>query len=371
LALKKRQIDPIFAAINALPDDRRQPLDEDFRNIDSISTPGGISQIIEEARFQGFDIIETLLPFASLIDRAAWACLHHRPVFDAAIRLAVRELLPGRYWKRRLPVKALPGSDLHGAIKPLETAISTYFTEQERRGKACQVDYLKRGRLHHFFAYPEDFPASPLAWTAQGLSPNRYRPAFEVLFVFDDIAGWLDIYCEAGKQTVQQLHSIFAKTVIALRDLPQVAKPAYTLEGLKRPNFQFLRAPDSPIGDVRLKRLTFAVRGESTKISIETDPVTDRLALHQQIDQVFSVGRAEPRRIALGQTKVIGATFTAKIDQGSGKAARTRTFDITTRSCALKYEGHDLLLRQMLVDSGIDVTGQPVAVHGESARPAA
>lgn len=369
--LKQRQIDPIFAAIHALPDDRRQALDEDFRNIDSLSTSGGISQIIEEARFQGFDIIKSLLPFASLIDRAAWACLHHRPVFDAAIRLAVRELLPGRYWKRRLPVKALPGADLNGAVKPLETAISMYFTEQEGRGKACQVDYLKRGFLQYFFAYPEDFPASPLAWTAQGLSPNRYRPAFEVLFVFDDTAGWLDIYCEAGKQTVQQLHSLFANTVISLRDLPEVAKPVYALEGLKRRNFQFLRPPDSPIRDVRLKRLNFAVGGESTKISIETDPVTDRLALHQQIDQVFSVAGAEPKRIALGQTKVISATFTAKIDQDGGKAARTRTFDVTTRSCALKYEGHDLLLRQMLMDSGIDVTGQPVAVHGEPARPAA
>ena len=122
---------------------------------------------------------------------------------------------------------------------------------------------------------------------------------------------------------------------------------------------------------MRLKRLTFVVRGESTKISIETDPLTDRLALHQQIDQVFSVGGSEPKRIALGQTKVISATFTAKIDQDSDKAARTRTFDITTRSCALKYEGHDLLLRQMLMDSGIDVTGQPVAAHGEPARPAA
>ena len=370
-ALKKRQIDPIFSAINALPDDLRQPLYEDFRNIDSISTPGGISQIIEEARFQGFDIIGSLLPFASLTDRAAWACLHHRPVFDAAIRLAVRELLPGRYWKRRLPVKPRPAADLKGAIKPLETAISTYFTEQEGRGKACQVDYLKRGDLHYFLAHPEDFPASPLAWTAQGLNPHRYRPAFEIVFVFDDADGWLDIYCVAGKQTVHQLHGLFAKTVIALRDLPKVAKPAYALEGLKRRNFQFLRPPDSPIRDVRLKRLTFAVRGESTKISIETDPVSDRLALHQQIDQVFSVAGAEPKRIALGQTKVISATFTAKIDQDSGKAARTRTFDITTRSCALKYEGHDLLLRQMLMDSGIDVTGQPVAAHGEPARPAA
>jgi hypothetical protein len=66
-ALKTRQIDPIFAALNALPEDQRQKLDEDFRNINLLSTPGGIRQIIEEARFQGFDIIENLRPIASLI----------------------------------------------------------------------------------------------------------------------------------------------------------------------------------------------------------------------------------------------------------------------------------------------------------------
>lgn len=316
-ALKKRQIDPIFVAINALPDDRRQSLDEDFRNIVSLATPAGISHLIEEARFHGFDIIQDLHPIQSLIDRAAWMCLHHRPVFKEAVRLAVRELLPGRYWKRRLPVKPLPRAELNGAAKPLETAISTYFTEQEGRGKACQVDYLKRGGLHHFFAYPEDFPASPLAWTAHGLNPHRYRPAFEVVFVFDDAAGWLDIYCERGRQTVDQLRSLFAETVVALHDLPEWTKSAYRLEGLKSRNFQFLRPPDSPIRDVRLKRLSFAVRGEPTKISIDTDPVRDRFALHREMDRIFSTGRAEARGIALGQTKIIGATLTATIDQGA------------------------------------------------------
>jgi hypothetical protein len=122
---------------------------------------------------------------------------------------------------------------------------------------------------------------------------------------------------------------------------------------------------------VRLKRLGFAMLGESTKISIETDPIGDRFALHQEMERVFSAGRAEPKRIAVAQTKVIGATITARIDQDGSKPTRTRTFDITTRSCALKYEGHDLLLRQMLMDSGIDVPGQPVAAHGEPERPAA
>jgi hypothetical protein len=191
------------------------------------------------------------------------------------------------------------------------------------------------------------------------------------VFVFDDAAGWLDIYCESGKETVEGLRALFAKTVIALHDLPESGKPAYALEGLKSRNFQFIRPPDSPIKDVRLKRLGFAVLGESTKISIETDPAADRHTLHQEMERVFSAGRAEPKRIAVAQTKVIGATLTATIDLGDGGRPRTRTFDITTRSCALKYEGHDLLLRKTLIASGIDVTGQPAAAHGEPARPAA
>jgi hypothetical protein len=369
--LKKRQIDPIFSALTVLPDDRRQKLDEDFRNVFALATPAGVSHIIEESRFRGVQIVEELRPITSLLDKAAWACLRHRSVFEAAARLAVREILPGRYWKRRLPVNALPGADLVGAVKSLEAAISSYFTEAEGRGNACLVEYLKRGSLHHFFAYPEDFPASPLAWTAQGLGSHSYRPAFEVVFVFDDTAGWLDIYCETGMQTVQRLRSLFADSVIALRDLPDSAMPAYALEGLKSSTFQFIRPPDSPIKDVRLKRLGFVVLGEPIRIAIETDPTGNRLALHRGIERFFSVGRAEPKRVGLGQAKVINATLTATIDQGNGTRARTRTFDITNKSCALKYEGHDLLLRRMLVDSGIDITGAPDAIHGNPARPAA
>jgi hypothetical protein len=88
------------------------------------------------------------------------------------------------------------------------------------------------------------------------------------------------------------------------------------------------------------------------------------------MERVFSAGRAEPKRIAVTQTKVIGATLTATIDHSGGRS-RTRTFDITTKSCALKYEGHDLLLRQMLIDSGIDVASMPARVDGEPERPAA
>jgi hypothetical protein len=188
-ALKKRQIEPIFAAITALPDDQRHKLDDDFRQIFALATPAGITHIIDEARFRGIEIVHRLRPIASPLDKAAWARVRERSVFESAVRLAVRDTLSGRYWKRRLPIGNLPGVDLAGTVKALEAAISSYFTEQEGRGKACLIEYLKRGSVHHFFAFPEDFPASPLAWTAQGLGPHTYRLAFEVVFIFDNSAG--------------------------------------------------------------------------------------------------------------------------------------------------------------------------------------
>ena len=42
---------------------------------------------------------------------------------------------------------------------------------------------------------------------------------------------------------------------------PEATKPAYALEGLKTRGFQFVRSPDSPIVDVRVKRLGFGVIG--------------------------------------------------------------------------------------------------------------
>jgi hypothetical protein len=69
----------------------------------------------------------------------------------------VRDFCRWLYWKRRLPLEACPGAELSGATKALEGAIRSYFSTEEGRGRACQVDYVRREALHHFFAYPEDF----------------------------------------------------------------------------------------------------------------------------------------------------------------------------------------------------------------------
>ncbi len=368
---KAREIESMVAAINALPEDRRLSFDQDGRAIQSLATRAGLKHILAEAQYRQLAIVEELQRPRTILNKVAWTRFRHGEVFAGASRLAVRDILPGRYWKRRLPLTARPGADLSIAERPLEAAISHYFTTEEGRGKACKVEYFRRGSLHHFFAYPEDYPASPLAWTAQGLGPHVYRPALEIVFVFDDAAGWLDIYFEGDKEGIERLRGVFAKTVLAIRDLPDLSRPVYSLDALKARDFQFVRPPDSVIADLRLKRLGFLVLGKSVKISVEADPTFDPFALHNEIEQIFSPVPAVLGWYTLAQTKVISATIAATIDLHDGARPRRRTFDITERACALKHEGHDLLLRQMLIDSGIDLSANPGLRDGEPTRPAA
>jgi hypothetical protein len=257
-------------------------------------------------------------------------------------------------------------------IKTLEDAVSAYFRREEGRGKACKVEYRKRGSIHQFHAFPEDYPAAPMAWSNLGLEPHPYRPAFEVVFVFHEDEASLDIYFEGGKPTVERLWQIFAATVLGIDDLRKVEKPSYGLDALKSGNFSFIRSPDSPILDVRIKRLGFAIMGvPSTKVTVETDVPRDPHAIQDRVGRTFARGELQPGRFALSQAKVISATLLATIDPRDGRKPRIRSFDLSTRTCSLKYDETDLLLRRMLIDSGSDRTGIPADASTGSPRQVA
>jgi hypothetical protein len=118
-----------------------------------------------------------------------------------------------------------------------------------------------------------------------------------------------------------------------------------------------------------IKALRFRILGRPTTISVETSTAEGRHAIYDELERLFTVVPGIHGRIALSQTKVIGATLTATIDHGDGARPRKRTFPISVKSCGLRYDGDDLLLRQVLIDSGIDLTAPP-AQHA-AARPAA
>jgi len=113
------------------------------------------------------------------------------------------------------------------------------------------------------------------------------------------------------------------------------------------------------------------VLGRATTISIETDVRESRHAMYDEVERVFAVASGMPGRIALSQARVISATLTATIDHRDGGRARKRTFPMSVKSCGLKYDGDDLLLRQILIESGIDLAAGTQAFDAATSRPAA
>jgi hypothetical protein len=371
-ALKPRNIDPIVEALNRLADDQRAGLDRDFQDIAALASEAGLRQIIDEARFQGVILDAELQRLDGFLDKSLWTFLRVRQIFDAASRFAVRDILSGRYWKRGLPLPGAPGADLADRVPALQSAVSAFFQGEEGRGRSCQIDYFRREPRHWFYAFPEDYSAAPLAWSSAGLAPRPLRPAFEVIFVYDDRDGTLDVYCQGGRRTIERLWQVFAQAVLGITELPELTKPSYALEALKARGFAFIRPPASAIADLRIRRLGLAILGGvPTKVSVEVDPSADAQALHHALNRLFVPSLPPPGRWSLAQSKVISARLVATIDCGDGRKPRKRTFDLSEKTCALRYEGDDLLLRRVLIDSGIDRTGKPGDAGTGETGPAA
>ncbi len=354
--LKPRTFQPIFEAVMALPEDARAAIDADFRKVALLGNQAGLQHLRAEADHKGLDLGSALQTQNSFLNKAFWAFLNHRNVFDRASRFATPHLT-GRYWKRGLPLVSAPGIELGDRVDVLREAISLHFFKEEGRGRACKVDYDARRPSHMFYAFPEDYPAAPLAWLRDELAPHPFRPAFEVVFVYRDDDGTLDVYFEGAKASVDQLWQLFARSVLGLTDLPTLTKPAYWLEPLKSSSFSFTWPIQAPITSVRTKRLTFATMGDTpTRVSVTSDVSNDGSALHRAIDRLFVRDGPSVGRMSLNHARVVGAQLQAVVDHHDGTRPKTRSFDISEQSCALKHDGDDLHLRHMLAASGIDRT---------------
>lgn len=367
-SLKPRAIDPIIEALNLLPDARRAELDQDFAMIDSLADQAGTQQIVQEADFQGARIEDELRVQDGFLNKSFWTFLYSRSVFEGASRFAMPSLR-GRYWKRRLPLAGARDTDLASKVPPLENALSRYFLHEEGRGKACKIEYHQRPPLHTFHAFPEDFSAAPLAWSTAGLGPHPYRPAFEVVFVYNEAASALDIYFEGGKPTIERLWGLFAEKVFGIGEPLKAERPVYSLERFKADNVLRAQGLDGVIVDLRVKRLGFTIFGSpGITVAVEANVSRNPEAIRPVLNRVFANGVAPDERYALSQAMVVSAQVQALLDRHDGKKPRSRTFDLTQKSCSLKYEGDDLLLRRLLLDLGIDGTAPRV---GGATRPPA
>ena len=362
--------DALVAAWLALPNEQRNPMDEDFRDIHDLCDEGGFVAIRDEAEWRyrtdpsALDAFVTSL--SSLPDhheRAMVTFLDFRLLWKGASRFHHADRLA--YWRKRKHLPHKPAAVDSASILQLSGKIGTYFHHTEGRGKNCMVEPLRRGDRDYFFAYPEDHSQRSLDWVNDEFKTRPHNPAFEVVFVYSQAEGSLDLNFRGSPKTIEALQNIFAQAILKLDALPPDPKDdrVYDLDPLKSKGFEFIYKPGSGIEKVVVKKVRLSSRErKGDRITVEADSTQEPQAVYHLIE---TINKGLPLGIYSVTQVELAVTMAAEV----GKHAKTHTLRIAhPNSCSLKYDELDLKLRDMLEASGIEPKA-PAADAAPSASP--
>ena len=343
-----KQADSLFAAFTALPEEQQTTIEAEFQDIHAMACDGGIQALIDESAFHGEDgFVESISAIDGFHPKVMWAFLEKPHLWQGATMFLHADNVSGSYWKKRNDFPPVPPDVGDNAIKNLANSISAYFRNNEGRGKNCKVEPYRRHNKEYFFAYPEDFGLSAVEWVSNSLKSRARHPAFEIIFVYCEQEGSLDIYAPNNTKAVPELQKIFTKTILHLETLPDgtVDKRVYDLDPLADAEFQFQYDPESGIERIEVTQLRLTLKfGSKKRIILEADTKHDPSAVYDLLELL----KPPPYFITLARLKV---TFEPKL----GKRARTRTFNITyPNSLSLGHDGDDLKIRKVLAESGLE-----------------
>lgn len=350
--LTETKIEPIHEAWLKLPDEVRNDMERDFREVHDLATEGGNNAIRDEAQFHGEDLTETLSKLDDFHERAMWTLLERPKYWSGAVYFHRADSVPQSYWRERKNVPRKPANfDQNSSeVRKLEQHISAYLFTMQGRGQNCKVECYRRGALDYFFAYPEDYAQASVEWAGKKFMRRVHHPAFEIIFVYSQADGKLAVYLAGDRKPVPDLQAIFAQAILKAELGPnEKDERVYELGPMRNRNFQFSYASESGITDVAVCRLRLSVHGKKERITLEADPSYNKQAIFDLLDKVT-------KGIPLTQMAVtrVGIKVTFAHTPGARRQP-TRTFDIScTNSCSLRYDGRDLIIRKMLVDSGIE-----------------
>ena len=349
-ALTETQVDLIYEAWLKLPEDARNVIEQDFQDIDELATEAGSKAILDEARWHGEDLAQQFASLAGFHEHAFWVNLERPKYLPGALAFHHADAVPASYWRKRKNLPRRPASVDPVSVGKLEQNLGNYFHTMQGRGQNCKVDCYRRNNLDYFFAYPEDYSQASVEWVGKEFKRRPHHPAFEVIFVYSQNDGSLDIHLSGDRKPVPDLQVIFADMILKATLGPdEKDERVYDFNPLRSRDLQFVFRPESGIADVAVKKLRLQVHGTSERIVLEADPSNNKQAVFDLLDKVT-------RGIPLSQMTITQVGIKVTFAQCAlSRKPCVRTFDIYwPNSCSLKHDGLDLIIRKMLADSGIE-----------------
>jgi hypothetical protein len=345
--LKQTEVEPILEAFQALGDQKQAEIEAEFQDIHALSCEGGVSALVDEAAFHGDENFATeLAKIDGFHAKIMWAFLEKPDYWRGATMFQHADNVSPSYWKKRNDLPSLPPHVEVEDIEALASEISVMFSK-EGRGRNCKVEPYRRHNREYFFAYPEDYAQLGIEWVSNKLKTLAHHPAFEIIFVYCEEEGSLDIYAPRNTKAVPELQRLFARTILKLETLEdgEVDNRVYDLAPVADRGFQFHIPPESGIESAVVTRMRLSLkRVKKDRITLEADTKDNPKAVYDLRDSL----NLPPHYITQLSVKV-------KFESREGRRGCTKTFNITyPNSCALHNDGLDLKIRQMLSESGLE-----------------
>lgn len=346
--LNETAVDVLQDALNALPDGQKAEIEAIFQDINALACEGGIAALIDEASFHNDEtFVEAIAAIEGFHAKAMWAFLEKPSYWRGASMFLHADNVSASFWKKRSDLPKIPPHVEDEDIKALASAISEFFYNKEGRGRNCVVEPYRRNHKEYFFAYPEDFAQTAVEWEGNALKNKAHHPAFEIIFVYTEAEGSLDIYAPKNTKALADLQLMFAQHILKLAALEngEIDKRVYELTPVVEDSFEFKIEPASGIASVVVTRLRVNLKqGDKRRITLEADTAKDPQAVYKLLEE-----------LKLPPYYVSQLTLKVTFESVGNKRAKTRMVNIThPNSCALNYDGNDLKIRQMLAKSGLE-----------------
>jgi hypothetical protein len=316
-----------------LPPGPREAVEQMLRHVHDMASDAGVRALITEVQFRGRDIAEEIAFLDGHYARALWVLIHHGPAFHTAHQLLAAASPFGRYWNLTTGFGGRPYDASRQAVQELQMAIARLYREQGR-GHRCSVDRYERNGCLYLFLYLDDYTQTHVGHNERGhLVRYPLRPAFEVVYVYDQAEGTLDQYTQGDRRWRIAVRNLFCDHI--LHSDPPLAAPgrrSYRLNGLIDRTFPVSADPASGVNAVTIRRLRVGcVLTPERRVILEANP--DRAGdVYDMLDLHFPIGQF-PR----DDLRVSLVTFTIRYLPCGAERERSLTFEVSSPdACNLK-----------------------------------
>ena len=351
-SLDETEIEVVDEALDRLVEKEKIEIEAEFRQINEMACQAGVQVLVEEAGsvFHNLDWTETFGQMKNHHERAFWAFLNHRTIFEIASELAYMDMAGG--WRQRYVREGLTPAVAPEDKEQLAQAVSAFYKKQGR-GYHCKVDNYRRENpeRHCYFAYPEDYPTTEMGYDDNGKFCHwPTRRAFEVIFVYKPGNGFVEVSAKGKREEIEKLQEVFGQNILGLDKLPDAKSKPYELSKLKDKNFRFVTEPQDGIEKVTIKLLRLDLPGlGSRRITLEVSSSDGGQDIHSLIEKALN-----KTNLSLDELTVAKAKLHFKFYPRDGKKGKTLTFEISIPDrCTLKDDPLDQIAKKYIEKWGL------------------